>query len=140
MMKIKFMKKTVLCLFHLISIFCVGQSPNDQCSGAIALTLGAPCTTGSIITANTTTGDPSTQPACWSFANNDGVWYKFTATSTTAFINTTATAAGPTYAPMVAVYNGGGGAGTCPVPAATPIAGGCLDYIMSGGTTAENEV
>ncbi len=139
-MKINFSKKIILCLLLTCSLTSFGQSSNDQCSGVVALTLGAPCTSGSIVTANTLTGDPTTKPTCWNDANSDGVWYKFTATATTAFINTTATAAGPTYAPMIAVYNGGASPGSCPTATAISIASGCLNYIVSGGTTAENEV
>lgn len=120
-------------LIASVSVKSIAQSSNDQCSGAVTLTIGAACTSGSIIAANTTTGDPTTAPACWSFSNDDGVWYKFQATATSLTIKVTD--GGVTYTPQVAVYNGGGGAGTCPSVAATPIAGGCLNYTSTSSAT-----
>ena len=124
-MKMNFAPKIFFYCALFVSLFSFGQTSNDQCSGAINLTMGSSCTTGSIVTANTTTGDPTTKPTCWSFANDDGVWFKFTPTATTANITFTT---GGTYIPMAAVYNGGVSPGTCPAAGATPISGGCLNY------------
>lgn len=112
----------------------LAQSSNDQCSGVVALSIGAACSSGSIVTANTTTGDPTTKPSCWTYTNDDGVWYKFQATSTSLTIKVTD--GGSTYTPAIAVYNGGAGSGTCPGAGATPISGGCLDYSTNSATLA----
>lgn len=115
-------------------IVAKAQYANDQCSGAIALTLGTAdvCTAGTF-SVNTATNDPTTQPSCWSFANNDGVWYKFTATATNVYIELNDN--GVTYTPMIALYDGGASPGTCPNTAATPIAGGCLDYTTNNAVS-----
>lgn len=122
-------KKSIFTLFFILfAHFLYPQYSNDQCSGAIQLTMGSAnvCPTGTF-TLNTTTNDPTTTPACWNDANTDGIWYKFTATQTNAFIELWE-GTGGTYTPMVAVYNGGVAPGTCPGTTATPISGGCLNY------------
>lgn len=136
-MKIINLKTKIAIYFILLtSMFSFGQSPNDQCSGAIALTLGASCTTGSIVAGNTTTGDPTTKPSCWQFSNDNGIWYKFTATVTNALVNVKNVSL--TNNPMAAIYNGGAAPGTCPVAAAVAISGGCL--AASGGADGEMSV
>lgn len=123
------MKKitSFIVLFFICNVCNLfGQSSNDACASAVTLTLGATCTSGSIVTANTSTGEPVNQStsACWSFNNDDGVWYKFTATTSNAMIDIDK--GGSTYNSMVAVYSGG-----CPSTTATPIATGCKNYSTS---------
>lgn len=125
--------KKHLCRFLLLatSLFCfhfhsLGQSANNLCTNATSLTLGVPCTAGSIVAANTNAGEPTGAP-CFGFPNDDGIWFKFTATATNAFVNLYDN--GLSYTPMTAVYNGGASPGSCPASTATPIAGGgCVNY------------
>lgn len=116
----------------IMPIISKAQYANDQCSGAIALSLGTAdvCTSGTFST-NTSTNDPTTKPTCWSFSNDDGVWYKFTATATNVFIELNDN--GATYTPMMALYNGGASPGTCPGAAAVSI--GCLDYTTNNAVS-----
>lgn len=130
----KFLRFLPLLILLGFSSTIFAQSSNDQCSGAISLAMGAACTNGSIVSANTTTGDPTTKPSCWSFSNDYGVWFKFTATNTSAAVNLSDL--GLTYTPMAAVYDGGAAPGTCPAAGATPISGGCVNYT----TGPESEV
>lgn len=122
----KFLQFFSLVILLGFSLNFFGQSANNVCTSATSLTIGAPCTAGSIVALNTNTGEPSGAP-CFGFANDDGVWYKFTATATNAFVNLYDN--GLSYTPMTAVYNGGAAPGSCPASTATPIAGGgCVNY------------
>ncbi len=63
-----------------ISVYSIETPPaNDNCSGAIALTIGTPYSSGSTANATASTGVPS---ACSGSYADDDVWFKFTATST----------------------------------------------------------
>jgi len=117
---------------------CVGTPPqppaNDDCSGAIALTVGNPgdCPTNQVTTdATSATADGNT--SCDTYGDNIGVWYSFVAPATgEVVVNYTAgTAAGN---PGIVVYDACGGSevsGTCQDNPAT------LSNItgLTGGTT-----
>jgi phosphodiesterase/alkaline phosphatase D-like protein len=87
-------------------------SPNDQCSDAIALSIGA---TNALNTASSTSiGDPV--PSCQSNFGN-GVWYNFTPpTNGTVTVST----CGSDFDTVLQIYTGGCGA-------LTPLTGGCDD-------------
>jgi hypothetical protein len=127
--------RKVMSVYAALILAMAGQAQNsnDQCSGAISLTAGGAQYCMTPLSANTTTNDPSTTPSCWSSANNDGVWFSFNATATSAVIGLTDN--GNTYTPMIAVFNGGASPGTCPSSAATAMSGGCLDF-----TTDESQL
>ena len=58
------------------------QPANDNCSGAILLTVNSTCVPTAGTVAGSTTSTPPT--TCWSLTNNiTDVWYKFVATATT---------------------------------------------------------
>lgn len=106
-----------------------GQSPNDACANAINLTLGGACTTGSILSTNSNTGE-DLNPGCWQTNNVDGVWYKFTATTTDAVVD--AVCGTLVNTPMIGVYSGGAAPGTCPLSTAPSI--GCIGAYASTST------
>jgi hypothetical protein len=91
---------------------CVSALPtppaNDDCSGAITLTptAGNTCAqpvAGTTYGATATTGE--TAPTCSATGVNDDVWYKFTATKTSHYVNIS----GATSTTAAAVYSGGCG-------------------------------
>ena len=131
------MKNQFYNLLLIITLFISGnlfaQPANDNCAGAIALTVGAvpPCGTGIQTSTNTTAagnittatpGNPyiyqtncSGSAATQAFPAND-VWYSFVATGYQANITVTSTFANPN----ITVYAGscaalGGGVGGCAV-------------------------
>ena len=64
-----------------LSLAVSAQPSNDECSGALPLTVttgGAACTFNSI---NTTGATQSSNPTCTSTSNNDDVWFTFVAPS-----------------------------------------------------------
>ncbi|MEJ7625676.1 MAG: T9SS type A sorting domain-containing protein [Ferruginibacter sp.] len=76
-----------LC-FLLITIGAYAQPPNNDCTGAIAITTepyGTVCATN--IAANTTGATQSTAPpSCAPTSSNDDIFYSFTATNTTQIL------------------------------------------------------
>ncbi|UFH31982.1 T9SS type A sorting domain-containing protein [Chryseobacterium sp. C-71] len=66
---------------------CVGTLPpppvNDDCAGAIALTVNPDLLCGAVTSGNTQSATASTEtaPTCAATGTNDDVWFKFTATS-----------------------------------------------------------
>ncbi|WP_343608022.1 T9SS type A sorting domain-containing protein [Chryseobacterium oranimense] len=66
---------------------CVGTPPpppaNDDCSGAVALTVNPDYSCGTITSGTTQSATASTEtaPSCVATGTNDDVWYKFTATN-----------------------------------------------------------
>lgn len=118
----------VLGIFSAINAY--SQSSNDACTSAITLTVGSSCTSGSIVTANSNTGEPA--GACFTYPNDDGVWYVFKATATSTTVNVFAN--GGAYSPSVAVYNGGAAASpSCPASTATAV--GCANYSTNESAT-----
>lgn len=107
------MKKIYVLLFSILSNFIWAQS--DNCSGAIALTIGS-CVTGA-------PGATQNLIGCSGNANDDA-WYKFTATAGASYSITVKGSA--TYDAVFQVYSG-----TC--GALTSIAG-CVDTYANGGT------
>jgi large repetitive protein len=94
---------------------CVQAVPappvNDECSGAIGLTVnpyGTSCT--SPVAVNTTGATPSTPAtSCGSLDNNDDIWYQFTATSQSVLIRiagATNSLSGSTASGSFALYDG----------------------------------
>ncbi|WP_265429949.1 hypothetical protein, partial [Chryseobacterium sp. YIM B08800] len=58
---------------------------NDNCSGAVNLTVNPDLACGTTISGTTAwaTSSSETAPTCGATGTNDDVWYKFTATNTT---------------------------------------------------------
>ena len=90
---------------------CIGSPPppplNDNCTGAVNLTVNANLlcgvsTLGTITSATSSTGTPV--PSCAATGVDDDVWYQFTATNTTHRI--TLTNITPTTTMAVVVYSG----------------------------------
>jgi len=119
------MKKTYLLLFIAL-LFMRGLQaaapPNDACSSAIALTVNATCIRGTTYGGTTQTGENLT-PSCMGAAFTQTVWYKFTATATTMYVQLYADSfagTGATWSPAywaAAVYN----STICPPSAASMI-------------------
>lgn len=67
---------------------CIGTPPpppvNDNCSGAITLTVNPDYLCGAVTSGNTlsATASTGTAPTCGATGTNDDVWFKFTATNT----------------------------------------------------------
>jgi gliding motility-associated-like protein len=81
----------LLCLF----VFSQVQSQSDNCSGAVALTIGS-CVTGS-------PGATQNLPGCVGNADDDA-WYKFVATNSSHLITVTGSAG---YDPVIQLLSGG---------------------------------
>lgn len=90
---------------------CVGTPPpppgNDDCAAAVALTVNADYSCGSVTAGTTVSATQSTEtaPSCASSGTNDDVWYKFTATNTAHRISLTNVTGGTTDMAM-AIYSG----------------------------------
>ncbi len=97
---------------------------NDNCVGAINLTVGTGCTS----TAGTAYGATQSMPACVGTADDD-VWFKFTANSYTQTINVTGSAS---MDPVLELFNGS----ACGTLASLE----CEDLTFSGGTETINAV
>jgi hypothetical protein len=85
------MVKNFTCLFVLITALIISfntQAQNNECSGAIAITLtpfGATCSsTIHATTAGATRSFPN--PSCTSVENDDDIWYSFTATTSSVLL------------------------------------------------------
>ncbi|RYZ54784.1 MAG: hypothetical protein EOP49_04355, partial [Sphingobacteriales bacterium] len=106
---------------------CVTTPPagpaNDNCSGAVAVTVN-PSSTCSATTSGTTVSATQSQASC-AGTSDDDVWYKFTATSATQTITVTANTL---YDIVFQVFSG-----TC---AGTLTSLGCIDDTV--GTAAES--
>jgi Secretion system C-terminal sorting domain len=104
---------------------------NDECSGAISLTVNADDLCG-ITTAGTTLGataSSETAPSCNATGTNDDVWYTFMATSTSHIIKITGVTAGAVMSTQV--YTGSCGS-------LALVAGGCSSsypYTITGLTS-----
>ena len=85
------MRKLLLLLLFVISFMKIyAQAPaNDNCSGAIELTVNANNLCGTS-TEGTTIGATQSQAGCNFSVADDDVWYKFTATAITHKISATA--------------------------------------------------
>ncbi|MES2838521.1 MAG: gliding motility-associated C-terminal domain-containing protein [Bacteroidota bacterium] len=82
---------------------CVFEGPqNDECIGAIDLTIGATCTYTSGSTLNSSSS-PVTAPSCNAGADDD-VWFKFVAGSAGVFVDLKA--ANALFDPAYAIYSG----------------------------------
>src|SRR5437773_2642375 len=82
------MKKVYLFFIFFISIIVAfGQSApaNDNCSNAQTLTVNATCVRGTTYGATTQSGEYLT-PSCMGTGFTQTVWYKFTATATTMYV------------------------------------------------------
>lgn len=108
-----------------------GAPANNECDGAISLTVGTDC----VPTSGTLEGATESLPAaaCSGFTSSaaNDVWFSFTATSTTTFISVTgaATSADPDTLgidPVLQLFTG-----TC--GNLTPV--GCIDATLPAGTT-----
>lgn len=75
--------------------------PNDNCSGAIALTVNS-TPSCSVTTSGTTAGATQSLPGCQGFADDD-VWYSFIATSTTHTLTATV---GTLYDATMEIFSG----------------------------------
>lgn len=87
---------------------CVGTPPsppvNDDCSGAINLTINPNtlCATSVYGTTTSATASNETAPSCGASGTDDDVWYKFTATNTEHVVKLL----GTNYDMAMAVYSG----------------------------------
>lgn len=87
---------------------CVDQAPvNDACAGAISLTPGAPCISGTNVGSTTSVSDP--WPSCWATSQSNTVWYKFVADDDSMTVDLGSGTLGATT--EAGVYNG-----TCAAP------------------------
>lgn len=87
---------------------CVFQAPNnDPCSGAISLTPGSPCISGTNVNSSTSATDP--WPSCWASSQSNTVWYKFVADDDSMTVDLGSGTLGATT--EAGVYNG-----TCAAP------------------------
>jgi hypothetical protein len=106
------------------------QSDNDDACGAVNLTAGSPGVACSSPTSGSTAGSTQTYSGCSGTADDD-VWYKFTATATSHFVNVTGSAS---FDAVVQAYTLT--SGTCPTTATfTAVASSCTDATYGGGTT-----
>ena len=100
---------------------------NDECSGAIALTVNADLACGTTTSANTANATQSTEtsPSCSATGIDDDIWYSFTATGP----KHTLVLSGASVQMTMAVYSGNCGA-------LTQISGACAN--TSSGTATLN--
>jgi hypothetical protein len=109
-----------LCFWMMIA---VAQPPNDNCANATNLTVNGPCVNGTTVGATIQSGEVS-RNCNGGPAENQSVWYRFTATSNTLFI---AFEDGPDCDVNLELFNG---SAACPDPGYI----GCVDWGTGGGT------
>ncbi|MCB9257286.1 MAG: hypothetical protein H6579_09160, partial [Chitinophagales bacterium] len=109
---------------------CLPIPSNDDCAGATSLTVSATCTP--VSGNNTCASAPLSNPSCFSaFATLPDVWYSFTATSSSVFLNiTNGTATSLGYA----VYDACGGTQLFCNTGVTSGADNSLTGLTSGNT------
>jgi gliding motility-associated-like protein len=79
-LKTKFINRIFLVLFLTSFSALLHAQPNNNCSGATALTVGAACTNGTNVGATLEAGETTgaTGTGCWASAPSNTVWYTFT--------------------------------------------------------------
>ncbi len=97
---------------------------NDNCSGAIALTVGSSCTLVTGDVANATQSLPAILCNTWTGTANDDVWYSFVATTNQATIQVEGST---NFDAVVELLSGACG---------STVSLGCADGTLSGGTEA----
>jgi hypothetical protein len=117
-----------ICVYHGVA---PAAPANDNCAGAVNLT--GPASPACVLTAGTVLGATSSTPAsvCIGTANDD-VWYKFTATASTAYNVTVVGSA--QFDAVIQVLNGGVSPGNC----ASLTSVNCTDISGQGGTEVAN--
>jgi len=117
-----------ICVYHGVA---PAAPANDNCAGAVLLS--GPAAPACVFTAGTVLGATASTPAsvCIGTANDD-VWYKFTATASTAYNVTVAGSA--QFDAVIQVLNGGVAPGNC----ASLTSVNCTDISGQGGTEVAN--
>ncbi|WKZ65862.1 MAG: T9SS type A sorting domain-containing protein [Flavobacteriales bacterium] len=113
-----------------------GGPANDECSGAIVMTVGTSCAPVTATLAGATESQPAAACSGFTSATANDVWFTFTATGASTIISVTG-GAGTTdpdttgIDPVLQVFTGGCDALT---------AVGCIDATLPGGTTEAAQV
>lgn len=118
-----------LCLLILSIVSFAQAPPNDDCSGAIALTPGTTCT---IYTGTDSLATASPVPVCTGSAEDD-VWFKFTPTYSYVCIKVTGAGI---FDPVIQVFSGSCGGTSINCTNATGAGG--TENITLNGLTAGN--
>lgn len=116
----------------------VGAPPNDNCSGAFAMTVGQPCTTPSNETSEnaSNSGVPTAGGTCTATNPDDDVWYSFVAPSGGSATISIAGSSG--YDPVVELFSGTCGSLTSLQCVNSTLTGGSevlTQTGLTGGTT-----
>ncbi len=105
---------------------------NDDCSGAIALTIGTPLSSGNTSNATVSANVPSN---CGGSTAAGDVWYKFTATSTFSNVSIVP---GAGFNLGIEIWDGGSGGGACPSGAGTTNRLYCISPSGAGQTRSQD--
>jgi hypothetical protein len=129
-MLFKFTKSAlVIACTLLLNKQLFSQAPaNDNCTGAIALTSNANCTSTAGHINNATASFAAIAGTCTAWSASYDVWYKFTAISTSHSI-TISSFGSDFWNQEIHLYNGGTSPGTCPSASA-----GYISCAGAGGT------
>lgn len=123
--------KILLILFMLVGVGVFAQPANDNCAGAIGLTVEVNDNCSSIPYSNVgATADPQ-NPSCWGSNSDNGIWFSFVAPATGSLMISTNFGFNTINDPQIAVFSGGCGG-------LTEIA--CQEDLNTGGGLLNNRL